>query len=303
MPVTRYVQRNAFAPTNTAVLTDAAFRAFGQAVNAALTGIGLVQTADTGQINWTTITAPTVNNTLASGVEMWRFSDALQSTNPVFMQIGYGRGAGTTANAFLLRIKIGAGSDGAGNLTGAYVDTNTLNIYLSNDIVASTPFYDFLGFGDPEDGSYGIQIVRSAADTAPGGFAFERTRNPITLAPTGEGVHITYSNNTAFYVRTFDFAANGDGGLGFQQSVFTPIPTGTQYLNDGRVVISMSNFLSRGVLSPSTVWATYKTGQIPLGSIVTVTPRDGKQRLYRATGRIYYNAIYMNDQGSLQRVG
>lgn len=65
------------------VTTDAAFRTWGLAYNAKLAAAGLVQTADTGQIDWATVLAATAINTV-QGYEIWRFDDALQATVPVF---------------------------------------------------------------------------------------------------------------------------------------------------------------------------------------------------------------------------
>jgi hypothetical protein len=95
--------------------TDALYRTWGTAWNAKFVSMGLVQTADTGQINWTTITFPTVINT-ANGYEIWRFNDTLQSTAPVFLKIEYG--AGGVAGHVSVWITLGSGSNGTGTLTG-----------------------------------------------------------------------------------------------------------------------------------------------------------------------------------------
>jgi hypothetical protein len=94
--------------------TDAVFRAWGVLFNAKLALAGLVQTADTGQINWTTVSTAVINT--AAGYEIWRFNDTLQATAPVFLKIEYGSGAATTGPSIWLTV--GSGSDGAGNLTG-----------------------------------------------------------------------------------------------------------------------------------------------------------------------------------------
>jgi hypothetical protein len=95
--------------------TDAAFRAMGVAVNASLAAAGLTQTSDTGQINWTTVTAPVAGNTDA-GYEVWRFSDTLHSTVPIFLKIYYGRGSASTI--VRLRWESRSATSGAGVLSG-----------------------------------------------------------------------------------------------------------------------------------------------------------------------------------------
>jgi hypothetical protein len=67
---------------------DATFRAWGSGIAAQIAAMGLVQTSDTGQINWVTVARPALNT--IAGYEIWRFNDALQATKPVFIRIDYG---------------------------------------------------------------------------------------------------------------------------------------------------------------------------------------------------------------------
>jgi hypothetical protein len=102
--------------------TAAQFRAWGSAISTAIGVQGLVQTADTGQINWTTVAAPSGTNT-AMGYEIWRFNDSLQSSAPVFLKLEYG--SGPNVRLPQMWVTVGVGSDGAGNLTG----TNISGVY------------------------------------------------------------------------------------------------------------------------------------------------------------------------------
>jgi hypothetical protein len=95
--------------------TDAEFRTWGQTMRAAMTAVGgLVQTPDTGQINWTTVTKPSAANT-AAGYEIWRFDDAAQATVPIYMKIEWGTGG--SANSPGMYLTLGTGSNGAGTIT------------------------------------------------------------------------------------------------------------------------------------------------------------------------------------------
>ena len=146
-------------------LTDADFRNWGQGISNALAAVGLVKTADTGQINWTTVVKPAGTGVI-SGYEMWRFNDALQATAPVFIKIEYGSG-GSAAGAHGLWITVATATDGAGNLTGAQLGTRKqtgnqsthagATIYVSGAtdriglaVVMSTPTY-----------GYGFHVERS----------------------------------------------------------------------------------------------------------------------------------------------
>lgn len=103
--------------------TDAGFRSWGLAISTALAAVGMTNTSDTGQINWTTVTRPVGANSDA-GYEIWRFSDTAQSTAPVFIKLYYGSG-GATANNPRIRVEVGTGSNGSGTLTGTGSGTIT----------------------------------------------------------------------------------------------------------------------------------------------------------------------------------
>jgi hypothetical protein len=94
--------------------TDAEFRTWGSEFSAKLLAVGLTQTADTGQINWTTVTRPGVNTD--GGYEVWRFSDAAHATAPIFLKFHYGTGAAATTPR--IRVEVGTASNGSGTLSG-----------------------------------------------------------------------------------------------------------------------------------------------------------------------------------------
>jgi hypothetical protein len=121
--------------------SDARFRAWGKALSDALAAVGLVKTDDVGQIDWATVTRP-LSVTLSMGYEVWRFNDALHSSDPIFFRISYGSGAATTSPC--IWVTVGHATDHAGNLIGmtsreftircgGYRDANTYNCYISSD--------------------------------------------------------------------------------------------------------------------------------------------------------------------------
>jgi len=99
--------------------SDATFREWGSELAGKMAVVGLVQTSDTGQINWTTVARAGVNT--EAGYEIWRFNDTLQSTAPIYMRVGYG--TGSTATHPRLQFTVGTGSDGAGVITGTALST------------------------------------------------------------------------------------------------------------------------------------------------------------------------------------
>lgn len=90
-------------------------RNFGTAISNAFANAGWTQASDAGQINWTTVTA---NGTAGAsfGSEIWRMSDPLQNTVPVYVRLDYGTAGG--ANRPSLNITIGSNTNGALGLTG-----------------------------------------------------------------------------------------------------------------------------------------------------------------------------------------
>ena len=99
--------------------TDALFREWGAEFSAALAAIGLVQTADTGQINWTTVTRAAANSN--AGYEIWRFNDALQGTAPIYIRFDYG--SNSVQAAPRIQVTVGTGSNGTGTITGTALTT------------------------------------------------------------------------------------------------------------------------------------------------------------------------------------
>ena len=97
--------------------TGAEFRTWGKNISDNLSGTSslLTKTADTGQIDWATVTKPTTTNTDA-GFEIYELTDSFQATSPVFIKIFYGNG-GTTSRV-RLKIQIGVETDGAGAFVG-----------------------------------------------------------------------------------------------------------------------------------------------------------------------------------------
>jgi hypothetical protein len=94
--------------------TDASFRAWGGDFHAKLAAVGLVQTADTGQINWATVTRPGTNTD--GGYSVWEFDDSLQGSAPVFIRFDFG--TGSNASRPSIKITVGTGSNGSGTITG-----------------------------------------------------------------------------------------------------------------------------------------------------------------------------------------
>src|SRR4051794_27346993 len=103
--------------TSTAAHMQSMATVIAQAFNA----IGLVKTADTGQMNTATITYP-VSSNISAGYEIRRFDDPLQTSYPIYIRWEPYRSSNTNYPA--IRFRFGNGTDGAGNLTNEWGAVN-----------------------------------------------------------------------------------------------------------------------------------------------------------------------------------
>lgn len=92
---------------------DATFRTWGKFISDSLESGGWLKTADTGQINWATVTRAAVNT--AAGYEI-RTSPTKVGYEQVYLKIEYG--SGSSANYPTVWLTLGYASNGAGTLTG-----------------------------------------------------------------------------------------------------------------------------------------------------------------------------------------
>jgi hypothetical protein len=175
--------------------TDAGFRAWGSEMSAKLAAIGLVQTSDTGQINWATVTRSAAN--VAAGYEIWRFNDSLQSTSPIFIKLEYGtNGAADRPNVW---ITVATGSNGAGTLTG---QSSTRTACVANAAISST-VTNYQSYACAVDGLAWIANKWLALGASVGfcGFAVCRTCDSSGV-PTNIGFEVK-SRDTSNAITTY----------------------------------------------------------------------------------------------------
>lgn len=95
--------------------SDANFRTWGKELSDQLALMTtLVKTADTGQINWTTVLRPAINTD--GGYEVYYLNDSMHATAPIYIKIYYG--TGTVATNVRIRFEIGTATNGAGVISG-----------------------------------------------------------------------------------------------------------------------------------------------------------------------------------------
>lgn len=127
--------------------TDAEFRAWGSTIGTRLTAGGWVQTSDTGQINWTTVLAPTLASTF-QGYDVWRSNDAGGGLSEIYVRFDYGSGAAAATPA--IKVTVGFASDGIGNInsisktsTISVISNNSTSVATNSNISAGTGWFIF----------------------------------------------------------------------------------------------------------------------------------------------------------------
>lgn len=173
-------------PANWTNSSDANFRSWGSYIAASMGAVGLVQTADTGQINWVTVLTPAGINTY-QGYEIWRFADTLQATAPVYIKIQYGEGA--SADGPGVRIQFGSGSNGTGTLTG------NLSAEYDAECAAIAGACVVVGSGGT------ARFCMNGGFTAAGGFGlwfgFERSKDSAGVDTSEAVLWVAHSNGSA----------------------------------------------------------------------------------------------------------
>lgn len=193
--MTTYISAPYSQPSTSATpVGDAEWQAWAGRVEAALSGCGLVQTADTGQQAAASQTYPASVNDW-SRYQMWRFNDSLQATYPIFVKIMFGR----VAQSFdvHIRVEVGTATDGAGNLVGVQGGPWTIGDLLSNSGGTAS---NLQNFSCHTEGYWMIVVdayhpnMRMHASSA---IAIARSRNQATGVFDGRGVVVLRADNAA----------------------------------------------------------------------------------------------------------
>lgn len=121
---------------------NTAFRARCQAIEDAIIAMGLAHHAQTGEANLSTINRPSDMNQRA-GWRVYKFTDTLQATKPVFIKVFFGSpqsagalGGGDAFGIFQTFFQVGFTLDGSGNFTGKFSHIRAMS-YLSNGSASS----------------------------------------------------------------------------------------------------------------------------------------------------------------------
>lgn len=251
------------ASTSTVVdqTTDAAFRVWvAEIITMLFTTLGVTQTADTGQINTSTVTRAAVVNT-AAGYVIGRFNDTAQATSPVFFKLEFGTGSTQPTNPAMW-ITVGTGSNGSGTITGTQTVrtalggfstiSSTITAYITRACYNTTAGVLWLnwkqgGTGTTQQSLAGFAIYRSAdntgAVTTDSVHLFACSTSASAATTIGQLQAVSYLNSTA-YNNTSPFQGHNWGFYPFDLTVsifgsnayvgpcfqYTPVPGITPWM-------------------------------------------------------------------------
>lgn len=249
------------APNYSGAVGATDIRGWATALSSALAAVGLVRTSDTGQADTTTIVSPATGT--SAGYEIWKLSDAPQSTAPIYLKVGYGAVSGSPR----LEITVGTGTDGAGNLTGVLYGPVVSGSSGGQASRASASYVS-------SDGS-SLAILLWPGDlgyTFKLGFFLERSRDSSGV-PTAEGLAVGYSfSSSGFTLRVLSYstpAAYSEWQAG--------LPVKPPYFVGGNVTLSVSSSAAPNPTeAPAIPVAVYGSGVRPwvLQTVIMVLPGD-----------------------------
>lgn len=170
--------------------TDAEFRAWGSTLSGVISAL-MTKVTQSGEINWTTVTKPSLSTT-AQGFEVFRFTDSLHATYPLYLKFEYGSG-GSASNPGIY-LTIGKTIDGSGGI-GSVIYPRTAVMAWQNTLAISTTCYASSG---ADSSAICLSIAPANADSYSRAslLVVERSRDSSGNA-TGAGFVVQYNSIAA----------------------------------------------------------------------------------------------------------
>lgn len=269
--------------------SDATFREWGKAISDGLAAVGLVQTSDTGQIDWSTVTKPGSNAN--GGYEIWRFDDTLQATAPVFLKITYGTASSTSYGRVTVQVAAGssAGSNGSGTLTGTLSTARTCNNMSPSGSKAVK--------ASGGEGWVAVTVSFTAGNS--GRLVIERLRN-ADGTPSNRGLYVALCSQSAnatdvFSVGSWSGYTTNSVPIAWPGSYSSSVKSGDYVLFMGATPYSGDSHDEFALpTEPTLAWGAVSAGIGGEDSTVTVPRWDGDTHTYMCTGIAYATALAIN---------
>jgi hypothetical protein len=172
----------------TTIDTDARIREAWGGISEMLTAIGLVKTADTGQVDVTTVLAAVISSINAyHGYEIRTWNDGYGA---LYMKWEYG--VAGASNRPQYRITIGTGSNGSGTITGILLN----QLVFGDSATSGATYYQSVHYACRKDTMISIAFTHQLKAAFPTMiFMFDRKRDFATGVPNADGAFALYSNS------------------------------------------------------------------------------------------------------------
>lgn len=268
---------------------DSGFRAWGSELSTALSAVGLVQTADTGQINWATVTRPGTNT--AAGYEVYRFDDALQGTAPIYFKLEYG--TSSTATIPQLWFTIGTGSNGSGTITGEVIARIVCAATASSPNTA-VPYPSYVSLVDGQL-SVCSKTGAGASGSPPGMFWHIGRTTDDSGSDTADGLIAYYkpgSGGTLIAQQCRLFASGATNTLA--ASTFCLVPGLMTASMVGSDIQVFKNYAAFPLVRPNIGVVTVITAEVPAGNTISVAAVGSTHRTYISIGQAGYGCGVTN---------
>lgn len=245
------VERLAAGPSASAA--TGSFREFVRFIHDAFNGSGFVNTFPSGAINTASVDPPTAINQ-PRGYNVWAFGDALQSTSPYFIRIGFRSVNSTNFNAWGLDIWFGTNHDGSGNLSDA-LSTGSVTVIGHNSSGGSFTAQQSASFLWTGESGSRVAVVAGAYASGFGAdftvFWFNIARmNDWNGNLIGSGVIMHYGGTSGSSPRAGHTIQSSDIGGSYRQTAgHTLLLSNTVNTGSGGTPAISPLFTGKGVLN------------------------------------------------------
>lgn len=255
--------------------TDADFRSWVAGIRAALEAVGMVRTADTGQIDTATVAKPAAINT-AQGYDIFRLDDTGQATMPIYVKVEYGSGGAVDRPS--IWVTFGTGSNGSGTITGTTI-ARVQRLSVGTTSAGNT--HNLYASGDGSGVFIAINVDPAAGANKAFGFMIDRPRD-ANGNPTTEGVQ-TVSFHSQSTTPSWGLITDTATSHTHSTSQSTQSGAGESKAGTEAAVAPVLIFVN-GKVRLSKMFVTYATADLGAGTAFTVSEFFGGALTYMPLG-------------------
>jgi hypothetical protein len=261
--------------------SDAGFRAWGSEFAAKLSAVGMVQTGDTGQINWVTVTRPGSNT--SAGYEIWRFAGS-------FLYIRFDYGTGPSAAIPAILTQAGSGSNGSGTLTGQTDTQADCTAQLGPDSTSTSYTSRWCHISSGADAALSVSWKEVSVSSGAGNMGFLVYGKTVDSAGF-QRVRMTAAINTTLSMQSVRLSATA---ATFKDVCSVLVPGDPQTVSTASTGNQQAYQIPMNVpdVVPFQWGCTVLLSELARGSTVSVAMQDASTHTYISPGEIRSGANF-----------